>query len=144
MCNIKSFSIGTGRCSQPVAALLFWWRLTNLLFILSSPMPNHHLKLQDWAAGPNDKTLLSKGLFVSAKSMSSLQHLVVKFEATGSLNKQPTLIHQRNALWFHERAQGNLRQSCRAQELGLSQTHLNEFYIGTWAYTRTGSNWPRS
>lgn len=52
-CIVRDFSRGTDRYWQPVSAMLFWWCLSNELFIIQSLM---------W----NDKTLLSKRVFVSA------------------------------------------------------------------------------
>jgi len=62
-------------------------------------------------------------------SKSTLQRLVVKFEATGSVNNQPILARQRNVrsaeniAAVRDSVQENPRQSihCRAKELGLSQ-----------------------
>lgn len=63
-------------------------------------------------------------------SKSTIQRLVAKFEATGSVNDQPTRVRTRNArsaeniTTVRESVQENPRQSIhrRAQELGLSQT----------------------
>ena len=41
------FQIWAGRCWQPAAAMLFRWRLSIVLFIIQSLMPNHHGKLHD-------------------------------------------------------------------------------------------------
>ncbi|KAJ8944806.1 hypothetical protein NQ318_013140 [Aromia moschata] len=65
---------------------------------------------------------------MSIRYSSTLQHLVAKFETTGSVNNLSTPVHQRNARSVENIAavrvsvQENPRQSIRAQELGLSQT----------------------
>ena len=66
-----------------LAAMLFWWRLSNLLFNIQSLMQNHHGKLHDWATRPNDKTLLSKWVFISANVVrftSILQQMLQPFK----------------------------------------------------------------
>ncbi|VVC25081.1 Winged helix-turn-helix DNA-binding domain,Protein of unknown function DUF4817 [Cinara cedri] len=65
----------------------------------------------------------------SSTSKTTLQHLVAKFETTGSINDQLTLVRQSNTISaeniaaVRESVQENPRQSIsrRAQELGLLQ-----------------------
>lgn len=71
-------------------------------------------------------------------SKSTIQRLVAKFEATGSVNDQPTRVRTRNArsaeniTTVRESVQENPRQSIhrRAQELGLSQTSIEQYGRG--------------
>lgn len=54
-----------------LAAMLFWWRLSYVYYSVSDA--KSLFKLQDWAARPNGKTLLSK--LVCVRSTEEISHL---------------------------------------------------------------------
>lgn len=118
---MKSFPIGTGRCWQPVATILFWWHLSNRLFVIQPLMPNQYVnelhvesytsKWSNFCMKMRVCTKVSRVNILWQAVQTRLSN--IKFDTTKSINDE-----------VPESVQENLRQSIPhpVQELYFSQT----------------------